>query len=747
MGASTLSHVSLGGGRGSPRIPLPHSETYPARMSDGTASGKCFVKIHSGRFPRHPVEVSAVTLSTLSAFVRAGLGRAGVTARNGRPSAPSSSTGSRRCADYPTDVRAVTPSLRDAAGAWPAAVWLALASVVAVEGGGGASSGGIALGAAVCLGACAAAAIAALGGLRAWAPPPRRVIVYAAALALVALASYASIGWSVTPQSSYGDADRWLLAAAAAACGALLARLLRRPLESAVWVLCAAALPLVAYAIQQRAHGVFFQTSPRLQGVLGYPNAIGAYAALAAPAALWLASSPQRARRAAGCGTLALLVLGLALASSRGGMLAAAIGCAAWLAVSDRRTETGAALLAVLAVSAPVARWGVGLDSFKALDAPFTVPAGSHLVWYSAAAVIAAALLGPLAVEIAQHADARVRRACALAAGAALVVGSLLVAAKLSSSHGGPGGALAFVWHQLTGGGAVGSTDHLNSFSTNLRSRWWGEAWDGFTAHPLQGNGADTFETIDRLARPDFQQGGQEHSALLHVLSGLGLLGALPAAIAVAAAGACLAAVTRLRGSERAAALALVAGVSAFALHNQIDWEWKQTALTLLAYPIPVLIACSAPGPAERPLRRPWLAVGAAAFMLAAIPVALPVLSNRALDRADRLDAQGRTDEARVEADLAAALDRTSVDAQLERAGLLQELERPADARRAIDHALSLAPKDPQIWLTLAGYQRWCWGEKTAWRASLARARALSGHDNVFAGSDEAVVQTSDACT
>ena len=100
------------------------------------------------------------------------------------------------------------------------------------------------------------------------------------------------------------------MAAAAAAAGVLLARLLRRPLEAAVWVLCAASLPLIAYAIQQRAHGEFFQTSPRLQGVLGYPNAIGAYAALAAPAALWLASAPQRARRVAGCGTLALLALG-----------------------------------------------------------------------------------------------------------------------------------------------------------------------------------------------------------------------------------------------------------------------------------------------------------------------------------------------------------------------------------------------------------------------------------------------------
>jgi tetratricopeptide (TPR) repeat protein len=126
--------------------------------------------------------------------------------------------------------------------------------------------------------------------------------------------------------------------------------------------------------------------------------------------------------------------------------------------------------------------------------------------------------------------------------------------------------------------------------------------------------------------------------------------------------------------------------------------------------------------------------------------VTVPVLSNHALERATQLDSQGRFDEARVEADLAAALDRTSVDAQLERASILQALGRPADARRAVGHALSLAPEDDRAWLALAGYQRWCWGDP-AWQASLTRARRFAGHDTVFTGSDAAVIATSDPCT
>jgi Tfp pilus assembly protein PilF len=143
--------------------------------------------------------------------------------------------------------------------------------------------------------------------------------------------------------------------------------------------------------------------------------------------------------------------------------------------------------------------------------------------------------------------------------------------------------------------------------------------------------------------------------------------------------------------------------------------------------------------------RRSLAVVAATALALAAIPSVLPVLSENALTRATNLQDQGRLDEARVEADLAAALDHTSVDVQLERASLLQALKRPADARRAVARALSLAPEDAEVWLQLAGYQYWCWHDK-AWRTSLAHARRLAGHDNVYAGSDAQVINGADAC-
>ena len=113
----------------------------------------------------------------------------------------------------------------------------------------------------------------------------------------VALVCYASIGWSLTLQTSVRRRQPLAVAAAAAACGVLLANLLRRPLELGHLGAVRRRAAAVAYAIQQRAHGVFFQTSPRLQGVLGYPNAIGAYARWRRPAALWLAARAARPPR------------------------------------------------------------------------------------------------------------------------------------------------------------------------------------------------------------------------------------------------------------------------------------------------------------------------------------------------------------------------------------------------------------------------------------------------------------------
>ena len=572
------------------------------------AVGKCFVKIHQRPGSPHPIEVSAVTLSTLSAVrTHSPRSRAGVT--------PSSAAGTRRRRQvpgsarlsYPLCVLSVRPCVtRRARGRQPSGWrWPLLSRSKAVAAPRAAASRWPPRS------ASAPAPSPPSPPPRAsacWAPPPRRVLVYVGALALVALASYASIAWSLTPQTSYGDANRWLVAAAAAAGGALLAGLLRRPLEGAVWVLCAASLPLVAYAIQQRADGVFFQTSPRLQGVLGYPNAIGAYAALAAPAALWLASSPQRARRVAGCGTLALLVLGLALASSRGGMLAAVLGCAAWLAVSERRTETGAAA----AGGARRERPGRSLGRRPAAPSrrstrPSPCPPAIGLIWYSAAAVVAAAIARP-ARRRARAARGRAR-APHLRPGRRRRRSCSEPWPRPSSSPRRTAGRAA---RSATSGTSSPAAAPSARPTTSTRSRRTSAAAGGArpgTASPRtrcrataptrsRRSTASRGPTSSRPARSTRSSSTCSRASGCWARSRRRSRSAPPAP-AWRRSRACAAASAPPRSRSSA-------GVGAFALHNQIDWEWKQTALTLLAYPIPVLIACAAGGGAvvARPPRR-----------------------------------------------------------------------------------------------------------------------------------------------
>ena len=105
-----------------------------------------------------------------------------------------------------------------------------------------------------------------------------------------------------------------IVAAAAAASGALLAGLLAGHSKS-VWVLCAASLPLSAMPSSNAATACSSRPRRGCRACSAIRTRSAPDAALAAPAALWLASSAAARRRVAGCGTLALLVLGLALAS------------------------------------------------------------------------------------------------------------------------------------------------------------------------------------------------------------------------------------------------------------------------------------------------------------------------------------------------------------------------------------------------------------------------------------------------
>jgi predicted Zn-dependent protease len=122
-----------------------------------------------------------------------------------------------------------------------------------------------------------------------------------------------------------------------------------------------------------------------------------------------------------------------------------------------------------------------------------------------------------------------------------------------------------------------------------------------------------------------------------------------------------------------------------------------------------------------------WMAGAALPLcVVLAIACTLPLLSDRASERADTLLAQNRTDPALVESDLAISLDPLSTGALLDRATILQLLGRPKDAAADMRRALRLEPANADTWLQAADLQHLYWHDPKGACKSAQTAHALA---------------------
>jgi O-antigen ligase len=542
--------------------------------------------------------------------------------------------------------------------------------------------------------------------------------------------AFASIAWSLSPAASWKDAIHVACATAAIAGGMWLGALLRRPAQAACMVLLAVAVTVAIYSIAQRSFSSEFiaPSFPRLREPLGYANALAALLVSGVPTALVLGTRRELAARAAAAASICVVVVALVLTGSRGGILAALLAILVVLVLAGRRLELVATLAAGAIPAVPVALYGVNLPTFSGTEPPPS--AGGGLLLLVIAATVVAAGLGALAqgqvARLAPPTRARALRVVELLAGAMVL--ALLVLASIRA--GGPIELVTRSWDQLTGNGQVSNATGSRFFtlSSNLRYRWWSEAWHAFTLRPIEGFGAGTFQLIDQLSRPDATIAREAHSSGLQVLSGLGLLGGIPALAALAGAIlACLGGWRRLAGEERVAAGALCAVVAGLVVHAQLDWDWTFAAITLIGYPIPGILATAGRGTAPVHTFERWMA-GASLPLLAVLAIActLPLLSDRAAARADALLAQNRTDPALIESDLAISLDPLSTGALLDRATILQLLGRPKDAAADVRRALRLEPANADTWIQAASLQENQWNDPKGACTSAKTAHALS---------------------
>ena len=119
----------------------------------------------------------------------------------------------------------------------------------------------------------------------------------------------------------------------------------------------------------------------------------------------------------------------------------------------------------------------------------------------------------------------------------------------------------------------------LGSLDSN-RYRYWEEAGSTFVEHPLIGIGSGGFQVEWLKVYNRFDASGDAHSLYLETAAELGVVGV---GILLLFLGGLAGSVVRLYRADRAAAAGLAAGLSVWAFHAGLDWDWEMPAVTLPA--------------------------------------------------------------------------------------------------------------------------------------------------------------------
>lgn len=427
-----------------------------------------------------------------------------------------------------------------------------------------------------------AVGVAAVGGLVVW--------------------SALSIAWSIAPDLSWLASNRTALALVALVLGVTLGARIPQPAAALAAGYCAAATPILLWAIGSRA--IADLLSPindisRLAAPLGHPNGVALLTVLGVPGALLLAGT--RRWREASAAWLALALTVLALTGSRSGVMALVVAVAIGVWWFPSRPAALAALSAgVAGAIIPVVYAMAGSDltatplpSLAERRTPGLVLGILVLTGMAIAVAIRGSLL-PVATRCARLLDRR-------GAGAVLVVGTGAIVA---------GGALVAIL-----GSRDAATDADRLLSTNHRWEWWQQAARGFTDAPLTGHGAGSFPFTNLLERPESIETlrvRQPHQLGLELLTEIGIVGfglALVALVAVLVA-------ARRAGRDAAPALAILA---AFLVQAQLDIPWSFPALALPAMAAAGVILAMGARPQVRAGRGAGRVGVAAACALAAL--------------------------------------------------------------------------------------------------------------------------------
>lgn len=571
---------------------------------------------------------------------------------------------------------------------------------------------------------CATALVIGGSGRRAWGATTL------ALLAAFTLLTGLSIIWAIEPSVAWVETNRTVTALLVFAAGIALVRLLPARWRALLGGVLVAALLVSGYALLTKIFPGWLaeqETYGRLREPFEYWNAVGLMAALGLPPAIWLG-----ARRDGHAGLAALaypatgvLVLTMLLAYSRGSLLAAGFGLAAWFALAPLRLRSATVLIPSVALGALAAWWAFGQEGLSDDRMPLAIRsnAGTELGVLLGVLVVALLAIGFLAswIRDRRRRSERTRRAW----GIALLVGLALVpvaaAGALATTERGLGGSVSKAWNDLTDPDASTPANDPSRLTAigSVRARYWRDAIEIFQARTAVGVGAGGYATARLRFREDDLDVLHAHGHLVQTAADLGVVGLL---LTLALLGAWLAAAARTagpwdragrraEGAERVGMLALACVVVVFGVHSLVDWTWFVPGTV-----VPALVCAgwvAGRGPWTEPLLRAArspLRIGAAVgvVLLAVLATWATTQPQRSVDRTDEALAAlaaGRVPEARALAIEAGDIDPLAVDPLFALSEIESAAGQPVAAKAALEQAVKLQPGSPETWIRLARFE------------------------------------------
>jgi hypothetical protein len=572
--------------------------------------------------------------------------------------------------------------------------------------------------AAICL--AAAAGAAALFGLPRPALSREALVALGSLLALVAWSGI-SVVWSIEPDRSWAYLNRGLVYFALLAFGLWLGPWLR---EWAFLLAGVLALPL-GWALLGKAIPALGASGRigRLSSPIGYWNALGLLFAMALPLALWLAARREHPHwlRSAGVVYLYALIVGLLMTYSRGGVLAAGVSAALWIALGSPRIESAAALLLGGGAGLGVAAWAFTRPGLSSDNQPDSVRVHDG-AWFAvvfvlgAIAVAALAYLGSLSEERRPLTDARRRAVERLALGVLVAVVAVGVVALVVEAK--PEGWFRDFTAQPTNAALQGGPEHLVNASSSSRWLWWKEAWRAWEKQPWRGTGAGTFELTHRLLRTNTIVVTEPHNVPLQFLTETGLVGFVLVLLGVGAAA--VGVVKRLRPARDPAVVALAVLCVAYVLHTLVDFDWDFVAVSA---PFLLTLGALLGGPAVRDEPRVvWSPLPVAVAAALALSLLTPWFAQRDTDSAQAAIFDGRPLVALRDARSARSLNPLALDPLLAEAAALEQLGDVQGARSVYIDAVELQPLNWRAWFELGRFEE---GQQDWPRALPALRRAV----------------------